>query len=113
MSSCSFSVPTKATPVLLVFPAAATAAAMAPTAEAASFSAYLTVPASSRPFAPSASTIDALSDRPQASSRKTVTAELALASAIIRAMKWPCLAAVIAVRNRLSSAIDSDSASEP
>ena len=93
----------------------ATAPAISPTADAQSAppaGANLTAPASSRPLGPSASAIDSLIDRPQASSRTTVTTELTLASAITWTIKWPCLPAGMAVRNRLSPGIDSDSASE-
>ena len=72
----------------------------------------VTTPADRRPFGASASAIDEFDDRPHASSRITVTTELTPASAITWAIKWPCLAVLIAVRNRLSSATASDSDSE-
>ena len=112
MAFCSRSTPTKATPVVPEPELAEIAAEISPIDDAAPPGANFIVPASSRPFAPSASAIEEFTDRPHSSLRTTVTTESTSASAITRAMKWPCLPAVIAVRNRLSSGVDSDSASE-
>ena len=108
-ASCSNCAATNATPTSELL---AIAAAMSSTADAALPEANGTTPAERRPFGASASEIDEFIDRPQASSRITVTTELTPASAITWAIKWPCLAVLIAVRNRLSSATASDSDSE-
>ena len=108
-ASCSDFVATNATPTSEL---PAIAAAISPTTEAALPWANVTTPAELRPFAASASAIDEFSDCPHASLRITVTTDLTPASAMTWAIKCPCLAVVIAVRNRLSPGVDSDSSSE-
>ena len=109
--SCSVMTPTKATPAWELSPiAAAISSRVEFQSEVAD--ANPTAPPRLRPFEARASTIDALSDRPHASSRTTVTTDFTPASDITCAIKWPCLAVLIAVRNRLSPAIESDSDSD-
>ena len=110
-SSC---VPIKATPLAVVSSLSiAVDAAVAVAAQSVLPAGNATVPATSTPRAASSLASDALRDLPHSSSSMTVTMLSIPASAITWAIKRPWRSALTVMRNTLSSAIESVSASEP
>ena len=114
MLSWSSCVPIKATPAAAVSSSAISDdAAAAVAAQSALSAGNATVPATSTPRAASSLASDAFRDLPHSSSSMTVTMLSIPASAITWAIKRPCRSALTVMRNTLSPAIESVSASEP